>query len=207
MQIYPANSKRLLFDLTSRVIKLFDQFNVRYSISGGTLLSCVRDGGKFIPWDYDVDFDCPKFCDYDENTSNWKRFYKLIHHLRAHPYLGVGVTLKLPQIVKLTHVVPRGLQKDFGFDVDTVPNATLDVFMMEGDPKGGHRLVAGQFPNWRYGPGELLPLRSYTFEGMSVWGPQSPKNILRRYYGKWENPVFKTWPVVEYGKNKQNRTS
>lgn len=60
-----------------RILKLFasfcDEFGIRYSLAGGTLLGAVRHGG-FIPWDEDVDVMLPR-PDYERFRSLEKEIY------------------------------------------------------------------------------------------------------------------------------------
>ena len=45
-----------LYDIVEVTAELFDEYNIRYTIEGGTLLGAVRNGG-LIKHDNDADFD------------------------------------------------------------------------------------------------------------------------------------------------------
>ena len=46
-------------NMVKRFVEVCDQYGLRYSIMGGTLLGAVRHRG-FIPWDNDIDLAMPR---------------------------------------------------------------------------------------------------------------------------------------------------
>ena len=48
-----------LLKMISDIFKFFDEHEIHYSLSGGSILGAIRHKG-FIPWDDDVDINIPR---------------------------------------------------------------------------------------------------------------------------------------------------
>ncbi len=59
-----------MYDIMKEIVKVCDRHNLRYYLSGGTLLGAVRHGG-FIPWDDDLDLEMP-----------WKDYKKFLRYAK-----------------------------------------------------------------------------------------------------------------------------
>lgn len=136
-----TGKKRIYYDLNYikseelkmliKLDKVCHKYNIRYSLSGGTLLGAVRHEG-FIPWDDDIDVimtrkDYEKFCsifdvEYDEN-------YYLQNYLTDSNYTNIFakiLNLNIPALIEETEKLPirKGLCIDI-FPVDRAPKNSL----------------------------------------------------------------------------------
>ncbi|WP_051541824.1 LicD family protein [Clostridium lundense] len=74
-------------------VKFCDYNNIKYSLSGGSVLGAIRHKG-FIPWDDDIDINMPRK-DYDRFVSLFQREFKdkyLLQTPKNSPELGLLVT-------------------------------------------------------------------------------------------------------------------
>ena len=46
-------------EIVKNVIKVFEKYDLKYFMLGGTMLGAIRHGG-FIPWDDDIDLGMPR---------------------------------------------------------------------------------------------------------------------------------------------------
>ena len=69
-----TEKQKYLLKLFKEVDEICKENNLRYVMSGGSLIGAVRHEG-FVPWDDDVDLYMPR--------SDWEKFVKI----RFHRYL------------------------------------------------------------------------------------------------------------------------
>ncbi len=119
-----------------RILKLFaafcDEFGLRYSLAGGTLLGAVRHRG-FIPWDDDVDVMLPR-PDYEHFRTLSKEMYErtgLI--LQGYP----NVQSKNPSYIALVNPVIKRkshyFRETYRFGIDVFPVDGLPVDEKEAE--------------------------------------------------------------------------
>lgn len=72
--------QQVCLDILKDVHEFCVENNIRYSLSGGTLLGAIRHNG-FIPWDDDIDIQLPR-PDFDKFIHSYKskKGYKLFSH-------------------------------------------------------------------------------------------------------------------------------
>ena len=190
MKAYPLEFRQVLLAMLDTLMKLFDEYNVVYTLCGGSLLGCCRSA-NFIPFDYDGDVELLP------GRENRKRFFAAVKCVQEHPHQTklIASTATLPGLVKFSPAVTIQQYRSLDFDRPDVPNPTWDVFILEGSSKSGFKIVAGSWPKWRYLPGEMFPITKRPFAGRMCPTAARPKGILRRYYGKdYMTPKFEKWP-------------
>jgi phosphorylcholine metabolism protein LicD len=68
-----------LFGMLKDVKKVFDEGGVQFMLDGGTLIGSIRDNGKFLPWDDDVDISI--------RTEDVERAKKLVREKLGEKYV------------------------------------------------------------------------------------------------------------------------
>ena len=190
MKLYPLEFRHVLLAMLDTLMKLFDEYNVVYTLCGGSLLGCCRTG-RFIPFDYDGDVELLP------GRENRKRFFDVVKYVQGHSLQTklVASTSSLPAMVKFSPAVSISEYRAFNFDRPDVPNPTWDVFILEGSSTSVLKIVRGSWPKWRYLPGEMYPIAYRPFEGRMCPTAARPECILRRYYGDdFMTPKFEKWP-------------
>lgn len=123
-QITSSNELRQIqMDILSYVDGVCRKYDIKYSISGGTLIGAVRHKG-FIPWDDDIDIMLAR-SEYDRlvevmtnEYNNGNRRYRIITHNLDNDYLFPYAKVFDEKTLLIEHV--RGC-KNFGVFVDVFP--------------------------------------------------------------------------------------
>lgn len=82
-----------ILKMTKEVVSFFDEHNIQYSLSGGSILGAVRHKG-FIPWDDDIDLNMPRK-DYNIMLQLFDKVLGDKYYLqtpKTNPELGLMVT-------------------------------------------------------------------------------------------------------------------
>jgi lipopolysaccharide cholinephosphotransferase len=118
--------KQIELDILKACASFCEDNNLRYSLSYGTLLGCVRHRG-FIPWDDDIDIVMPR-ADYDklislkqkfEDKNSYLRFRTLGDKRYPYPFLKVIDTSTLVNEKEMESRYQTSLWIDV-FPLDTV---------------------------------------------------------------------------------------
>ena len=155
-----------LRNLLKQTVELLEKYNIRYWITGGTLLGAVRHNG-FIPWDDDVDL-----CVDETNEARlWDAFH-FPFRLEYNPYVGYKV---------YCDHVPSDLLSQTCYGI------FIDLFMMSPKNEGFYALsresARNVWPEEFWKKEILFPLRRYSFEGLSLWGPANALRYIKKMYG------------------------
>ena len=116
------------------IMLYFDEFckkhNLRYYLSGGTLIGAVRHKG-FIPWDEDIDLHMPR-PDYEKLPELWQKYanhekYNLCittleYNTRQHAYMICDSDTTLIEERTINDDVPQGIRIDI-MPYDGRPNS------------------------------------------------------------------------------------
>lgn len=167
-----------IYDLLQNICCLFDQQNVEYIMTGGTLLGAIRHNGM-IPWDDDGDI-----CVLNKSPSE---------------VLVMLDALKSKNIISKLHWKGNLVQVQFKDN-----SSIIDIFFMQknGDIYKYKSPFHIQYENEWYRQDELYPLKSYEFGPLILKGPNNPIVYLKRTYGKKWNSVASKWNSSSiYNKN------
>ena len=144
---------------------LMKKNDIRYALTGGTLIGAVRDGG-FIPWDDDLDIMVDR--------ENYIKLLRLFHHPKQ-----VG-NLKIFDRLWIFRIARRGQPEDR----DGVP--TLDVFVLDHFPKSRIKKKIKILLSWIM---QGMMHTELKLEGMSL--PYRICLVGTYYFGKLFTQKFK----------------
>ena len=115
-------------DILKECLKIFQKYNLRYFMLGGTFLGAVRHRG-FIPWDDDIDIfmtrdDYETFLSIMDQQKNDK--FKCLHYGKEFP----NYFYRFAKVVDLETTLQEGnfiSHKDMGIFVDVFPADGIDI--------------------------------------------------------------------------------
>ena len=152
-----------LYKLMYHVHNLFMKFGIQYSIEGGTLLGAIRHKG-IIPWDNDIDI-----------LTNYKN-YKIIESKEfksAAKKYNICVKLHNEGWLKI-----KATNGKYKVDIDifpiTIRNNKVTLYGNAGKI----------WPKNKWEINNFFPLKKYKFGALQVLGPNKPKKILFKSFGK-----------------------
>lgn len=129
--IIPENTTRQLQQVSLNILLYFDDFckknNLTYYLCGGCCIGTIRHGG-FIPWDDDVDVFMPRI-DYEKLKSIW---------VDTEQYEIEYASEQCRCYSTLTRINDRNTTfiSTYTKDLDTPHGVAMDVFPLDGCPKG-----------------------------------------------------------------------
>lgn len=102
-----------------------EQHNLRYFLSGGTLIGVIRHKG-FIPWDDDIDVIMPRpdFMYFVNNYNNRDSFYKVNSVFNIGHWYSTFAEVEDTRTLKIYN----------GFDIKQKVGISIDIFPLDGAP-------------------------------------------------------------------------
>ena len=115
-------------DMVKEILKVFEKYQIRYYMLGGTLLGAVRHKG-FIPWDDDIDLGVPRK-DYEKFLAIAKE--ALPDHLVAETYKDQKDEERPIYYCQVKNKKTKIVQHISKKDYET--NVWVDIFPLDGMP-------------------------------------------------------------------------
>lgn len=114
-------------EIVKSVIKVFEKYDLKYFMLGGTMLGAIRHGG-FIPWDDDIDLGMPR--------KDYEKFLKVAEdelpsHLQIVNYKNTPSYQYYITRVQDTNV--KVIEERIGND-SKFTFASIDIFPIDGTP-------------------------------------------------------------------------
>lgn len=156
-----------------KILILFDTFckenNLRYYLSGGSLLGAIRHKG-FIPWDDDIDICMPR-PDYKKMIKLFPKNFNNNYFLRCAE--NNTDVIAYARIVNLNIFVENIRTKGF------VNNLWIDIFPVDGVPDSEEKIKRIFEKTYRYGRILLLYYSKFIFAKNPIY--TIPKFLLMIY--------------------------
>ena len=165
-----------------------EELGVTYWLDGGTLLGAVREGGKFLAWEDDIDISVVL-----EDEGSWRRLVAGLTERTARDGYGIKVA-EWKRTIYLYYDPPRPwpfayehnrIGGEIRVDLISYTTGTLDGRKMleRVKPKGGMAAL----PSGRYGISYdmVLPAARIALFGEEVAIPKNADAFLRVLYGDY----------------------
>jgi phosphorylcholine metabolism protein LicD len=172
--------KKDLIDFFEKVIIILNEFNIKYTISYGTLLGAVRHQ-DIIPWDDDIDIDVP---DYYINKLLSKEFIKRLNDFNCEHTIQHYNGLPDNKILVIKIYDKRGSETGYKWKFPFI-----DIFIITLENNNYIKKYNDKiFGNWfnkndYYTKNQFDNLIDYKFNRLTVKGISDPNNYLSHNYG------------------------
>ena len=177
----PSDVKKDLIDFFEKIITLLDEFEIKYTVSYGTLLGAVRHK-DIIPWDDDIDIDIPDI--YISKLLS-PEFSKRLDDSKCEIFINHynGLPDKKPLVIKIFDKLgsETGYKWKFPFIDIFITTLENDLYIKKKDKKFGN------FADGYYTKQNFDNIIDYKFNRLTIKGISNPEDYLNRKYGyKWK---------------------
>ena len=175
-----TNSKTIkeLYQIAYDVHSIFEIYDLKYWMIGGTLLGAVRHGG-IIPWDDDLDLGIDK-----KNVKKFlslKKVFSKCGYKIVKTWFGYKIFNKDKPLME-------------GFDY-AFPNCDIFIYRKEGrNFILNHKQARDTWPKDKYPVKDILHLKKYNFGMSKMYGPSKYQKVFDKLYGKdWNEIAYREY--------------
>lgn len=182
---------QVLLDILKDFHAFCEENDIKYSLSGGTLLGAIRHNG-FIPWDDDADIQMPR-PDYDRfvNTYESSKGYKLFCREKTG---GENVKLRFAELCEMEKTY---VDKDLIPWVNEETGIGIDIIPVEGAPSSEKemRKHLRSLSLWAM-IGSCWRVRDASFR--KIWGSSKSKTRYVFIFKKLLSYFTGDWCLLKY---------
>lgn len=188
---YYKKIHKVLLENLIILLEIFEEENIEYCASAGTLLGAIRNK-NIIAKDDDIDLTImtDDFKRLKDSIKNKNDLYYKFHNKGLHLYINRDLKSVLWNIIKVVKLDENGNYSKNNIFIDIMETKELNGKIMFGD--FGQRWEWEN--NWFYKE-EFFPLRKGKLNGIDINIPNKPIANLKRNYGDcskdkcWEIPL------------------
>lgn len=167
-----------LYQIAYDVTSIFDMYDLKYWMIGGTFLGAVRHQG-IIPWDDDLDIGIDKKNIF--KLLSLKKVFSNCGYKIVKTWFGYKIFNKNAKLVK-------------GYDY-AFPNCDIFVYKQKGKYYlPNNKKTRETWPNDKYLLSDIKNLKKYKFGLFKMYGPSTYNEIFNNSYGKdWNKVAYREY--------------